>query len=85
MGHKQSISFANFPEFKEEFLIENSFNYPVSVNGKTRFNFELSLSLTPQEIERAIINTEELKKYTEGKVIKKVIVVPNKIVNVVVG
>lgn len=84
-GHEQSITYAAFPEFKEEYLIESSFSYPVSVNGKTRFNYELSLSLSPQEIEKEVLSTEELKKYTEGKTIKKVIVVPNKIVNVVVA
>lgn len=84
MGHKESITFASFPEFREEYITESSFEYPVSVNGKLRFKMDLPLSLTAPEIEREVISSEEAKKYLEGKSPKKVIVVHNKIVNIVV-
>ncbi len=84
LGHTDSITYATFPEFKEEFLVENAFNYPVSFNGKTRFFQEYDLSLSKEDIEKEILNLEQTQKYLEGKTPKKIIVVHNKIVNIVV-
>ncbi len=83
IGHRESISFADFPIFKEEFLANDSFNYPISFNGKMRLNIEFSNHLTIEEIEKEVINREEVKKYLENKAPKKIIIVPNKIVNIV--
>ncbi len=84
LGHKESITFAPFPIFNETYLIEDNFSYPISFNGKLRFNIELPLTLTPQEIEKIVMEAEQTHKFLEGKTPKKVIVVPNKIVNIVV-
>lgn len=84
LGHSDSITYASFPDFKEEYLTEDSFTYPVSVNGKLRFKMDLPLSLTAPEIEKEVMSSEDAKKYLEGKAPKKVIVVHNKIVNIVV-
>ncbi|HET7819576.1 MAG TPA: leucine--tRNA ligase [Bacteroidia bacterium] len=84
LGHKESISFAPFPQYNEAFTIDDSFAYPVSFNGKMRFNLELSLSLSPAEIEKEVMAFEQTLKYLEGKQPKKVIVVPKKIVNIVI-
>lgn len=84
LGHKESISFAPFPYYNEAFTIDDSFAYPVSFNGKMRFNLELSLSLSPAEIEKEVMAFEQTLKYLEGKQPKKVIVVPKKIVNIVI-
>lgn len=84
LGHQGSVAWAQFPEWKEEYLTESSFTYPVSVNGKLRFKMDLPLTLTPQEIEKEVMDSEEAKKYLEGKTPKKVVVVPNRIVNIVV-
>ena len=84
LGHQESISHATFPVWSEEFLTEDSFAYPVSFNGKMRFKMELPLSLTKEEIEKEVMSSEEVKKWLENKDPKKVIVVPNKIVNIVV-
>ncbi len=84
LGHKESIVFAKFPEFNEAYLVEDNFNYPVSFNGKTRFNIELPTTLTNAEIEKLVMEAEQTQKYLEGKSPKKVIVVPKKIVNIVV-
>lgn len=84
LGHNESIAFAEFPEFNEAYLTDDSFNYPVSFNGKMRFNLELSATLSPQEIETAVMQHENTAKYLEGKQPKKVIVVPKKIVNIVI-
>ncbi|HLG34514.1 MAG TPA: hypothetical protein VI757_06495, partial [Bacteroidia bacterium] len=60
------------------------FAYPVSFNGKTRFNLELPLSLTKEEVEKEVLTSEEARKFLKGNQPKKVIVVPGRIVNVVV-
>ena len=83
LGHKESISFASFPEYVEAYTIENTFEYPVSFNGKMRFKLELSKSLSPKEVEEAVRANENTEKYLAGKPIKKVIVVPSKIINIV--
>ena len=84
LGHQESIIFASFPEFKEEFLVENSHEYPVSINGKMRTKLMLPLSLTKVEIEEAALKDETVLKWTEGNAPKKVIVVIGKIVNIVI-
>ncbi len=84
MGHKQSISFANFPEFKEEYLKESSLTYPVMFNGKRRYEITVDADLKPKEVEAQALEHEFADKWLEGKSPKKVIVVPGKIVNVVV-
>ncbi|MGZ3864113.1 MAG: leucine--tRNA ligase [Bacteroidia bacterium] len=84
LGHKESIAYAPFPAFDEKHLVEDNFSYPISFNGKMRFNIELPLTLSPQEIEKIVMETEQTHKFLEGKTPKKVIVVPKKIVNIVV-
>jgi leucyl-tRNA synthetase len=84
LGHTESITYAVFPEVKEEYLVESVFNYPVSFNGKTRFFQEYDLSLSKEAIEKEVLNLEQTQKYLEGKTPKKIIVVHNKIVNIVV-
>jgi leucyl-tRNA synthetase len=84
LGHSESITYATFPEFKEAYLVESAFNYPVSFNGKTRFFQEYDLSLSKEALEKEVLNLEQTQKYLEGKIPKKVIVVHNKIVNIVV-
>ena len=63
--------------------METSFDYPVSFNGKVRFNISLPLDLNNDEIEQAIINNEKTAYYLQGNKPKKIIVVPGKIINVV--
>jgi len=84
LGHADSIATAPWPRAEEQFLAEESYTYPVSVNGKTRFKIPLSLALTKEQVEKAVLETDELHKYTDGKPPRKVIVVPGRIVNVVV-
>ncbi len=84
IGHKESISLEKFPICQEEFLINDSFNYPISFNGKMRLNIELPANLTIEEIEKEVMNRADVKKYLEDKVPKKIIIVPNKIVNIVI-
>ena len=78
-----SVSFAAFPEYVEKFTIEDSFEYPVSFNGKLRFKLTLSILLSAKEIETAVLANENTQKYLGAASIKKVIVVPKKIINIV--
>ncbi len=84
LGHTESISFAKFPEFNPAFLEDDSFEYPVSFNGKMRFKLELPTSLSKEEVEKEVMAFEKTAQYLDGKSPKKVIVVPKRIVNVVV-
>jgi leucyl-tRNA synthetase len=83
LGHSTSITKASFPEFKEEYLVESSFEYPIMINGKLRAKVNLSLSLDAGAIEKAALEDAQVQKWLEGNAPKKVIVVPGKIVNVV--
>ena len=83
LGNKESVSTASFPEYVEAYTVENTFEYPVSFNGKMRFKLELSKSLSPKEVEQAVRENENTAKYVGENGIKKVIVVPGKIINVV--
>ena len=84
LGHSETITYANFPECNESYLIETSFSYPISLNGKTKFNHEFDLSITKEELEKAVMNLDQTIKILDGKAPKKVIVVHQKIVNIVV-
>lgn len=84
LGHTQSIAFAPFPMCNEAFLVEDSFNYPISFNGKMRLNIELPATLTVSEIEREVMSREDVQKHLNGASPKKIIVVPKKIVNIVI-
>ena len=83
LGHQKSISTAEFPIFEEKHLIESTKNYPISFNGKMRFTLELSLDLSISEIEKAVLNHEKTMAQLQGKLPRKVIIVPGKIVNIV--
>jgi leucyl-tRNA synthetase len=83
LGHKDSILVTTFPEFKEEYLKENTFSYPVSFNGKTRFMMELPIDMPKEQVEKEVLSSETAKKWIQDNPIKRIIVVPNKIVNVV--
>ncbi|MGZ2371324.1 leucine--tRNA ligase [Ancylomarina sp. YFZ004] len=83
-GNTNSITDATFPVFNESYLVEDVYSYPVSFNGKMRFILELSLSLNKDEIEQAVMTSEQAQKWIDGKTPKKVIIVPKKIVNIVV-
>jgi leucyl-tRNA synthetase len=85
MGHTTSVCDAQWPTFDASILVENTFDYPVSFNGKTRFKLELPLDMSIPDMETLVKNHEQSAKWLEGKSIKKVIIVPGKIINVVVG
>ena len=84
LGNTTTVCDAQFPAFNEEYLKENSVNYTISFNGKARFTLEFPADANPKEVEATVLAHENSKKWMEGKAPKKVIVVPNKIVNIVV-
>ena len=84
LGNKESISFAKFPKHNHDYLMETSHKYPISFNGKMRFILELPKNTNKQEIEKEVLKNEKTKKYLEGKEPKKIIIVPEKIVNIVI-
>ncbi|MGI4865299.1 MAG: leucine--tRNA ligase, partial [Janthinobacterium lividum] len=84
LGHADSISFATYPEFREEYLVEANVTYPVAINGKVRDQRQFAATATAAEIETAILESDFLTRFGEGKAAKKVVVVPGRMVNVVV-
>jgi len=84
IGHSNSIHLATWPKYDASHLIENSFNYPISINGKTRAQIEFELSASEADIQTAVLNNELVIKWMEGKPLKKFILVKGRIINVVV-
>ena len=83
MGNNSSICDAKFPEYNEEYLVESNVKYPISFNGKVRFILELPASMSKEEVEKTALANEQTLKFLNGGTPKKIIVVPNKIVNIV--
>ncbi len=81
--HTSSISTESWPVWNDDFLQEDNFNYPVSFNGKMRFQIELPATLDAKGVEEAVMSDLRTEKWLEGKQPKKIIVVPKKIVNMV--
>ncbi|MFB9842524.1 leucine--tRNA ligase [Mucilaginibacter ginsenosidivorans] len=79
-----SLSYAPYPKFNPEYLIEDEFSYPISINGKTKMNLNISLTLEPKAIEDFVLASADVQKYLDGKAPKKVIVVKGRIVNIVI-
>jgi len=84
LGHKPSVSDQSWPVYDDSYLVEEIFEYPVSFNGKLRFRIGLPLYLSNDEIEKAVLEHDKAQKWLDGKIPRKVIIVPGKIVNVVV-
>lgn len=84
IGHKESCAYAKWPEFSEEFCKDDTKEFPVMINGKLRAKFEAAANTDNATLEAMAKETEGFKKFTEGKTVAKIIVVPGKLVNVVV-
>lgn len=84
LGYSSTVCDAKWPEFNEKYLVESTFTCPVSFNGKMRFTIDIPLNLQKEEVEQLIMAHDQFERYLDGKPVKKIIVVPNKIVNVVI-
>ena len=85
LGNEGSVFDAEYPVFEEKFLVEDSINYPVSINGKMRTKASFDANASKEDIEKAVVTLPELEKWLEGKTVRKIIVVPKRMVNIVVG
>ena len=83
-GHTTSVCDAEWPKCNEEYLVEDSINYPVQFNGKVRFTLSLPKDMSKEDVEKVVMENEQTSKYLAGNAPKKVIVVPGRIVNIVV-
>lgn len=84
LGHDTTVCDAQWPAYDEQYLKEDNATYAVSFNGKARFNITVPVDMTREEVEKAALASEGAAKWLEGKTVKKIIVVPGKIVNIVV-
>lgn len=84
MGYEGSVMDQKYPEFKEEYVKEDTFTYPISVNGKVRTKLDFGADMSKEDIEKQVLASEIIQKWLDGKQPKKVIVVPKRIVNVVI-
>ncbi|MEL6134139.1 MAG: class I tRNA ligase family protein [Bacteroidota bacterium] len=84
MGHQETILKATYPEFKEEYLVEDTIEYPVQINGKVRAKISVAADANKQAVEEVALSDDKVKEWLGGKDPRKVIVVPGRIVNVVV-
>ena len=85
LGHETTVCDAEWPAYNEEYLVEQSVSYVISFNGKARYNLQLPVGISKEEAEKAALENELSQKWMEGKTVRKVIVVPGKIVNIVLG
>ena len=83
LGNTESVTYAPYPVHEDKYLQEDSKEYPVSFNGKVRFKRAFATTMTPAEIEQAILADPQTAEQLQGNTPKKVIVVPNRIINVV--
>jgi leucyl-tRNA synthetase len=84
LGNSGSILDASFPKFEAKYVTESTKDYPVAINGKTRTELTLDLSITQAEVEQIVLNNEVVLKWLDGKQPKKIIYVKNKMINVVI-
>lgn len=85
LGHEAgTLSYASYPTFNPDYLVESEFAYPISINGKMRMNLSIPLDLDQQAVEALVLGNEQVQHYLEGKAVKKMIVVKGRIINIVV-
>ena len=85
MGNESTVCDAQWPRYNEAYLVESEVTYAVSFNGKARFNITVPADMPADQVEALAKANENAAKWLDGKTIKKVIVVPRKIVNIVVS
>ena len=84
LGNEESVHLQEFPQHNDEYLVEDSIEYPICINGKKRGMASFGADLDKLTIEKTTLELEFVKQWLDGKTIKKVIVVPNRMVNIVI-
>ena len=79
-----TISYAAYPVFNADYLVESEFAYPVSINGKMKMNLPLALDLDAKAVEEIVLANADVQRYLDGKPVKKLIFVKGKIINIVI-
>ena len=79
-----SINSACWPVFEKQYLTETNFTYPISLNGKLKFTLELKTDLSNDEIEKNILSNKKMVSCLDGRPVKRIIIIPNKIINIVI-
>jgi leucyl-tRNA synthetase len=85
LGGTGSVTHTTYPKHNESYLIESSKNYPVSFNGKVRFQLELPLDMSKEAIEKSVLEDPRTLEQIGEKQVRKMIVVPGRIINIVIG
>ncbi|MFK7810279.1 MAG: class I tRNA ligase family protein, partial [Saprospiraceae bacterium] len=85
LGNEPSVHSAAYPVFDEKHLVEDEVEYPISINGKTRSKATFPATASKEELEKLAMDVEGIQKWIEGKTIRKIIVVPKRMINIVVG
>ncbi|MEL6865718.1 MAG: class I tRNA ligase family protein [Bacteroidota bacterium] len=85
LGHEPSVHQRDYPQYNEQFLKEDAISYPISINGKKRDLVDFPADMSKEDLEKAALALESIQKYTDGKTVRKVIVVPKRMINIVVG
>jgi len=85
LGGEGSVTHSEYPAHNESYLVESSKNYPVSFNGKVRFQLELPLDMSKEDIEKTVMSDERTAEHIGDKQVRKMIVVPGRIINIVIG
>ena len=85
LGESGSVTHAAYPQHNESYLVESSKNYPVSFNGKVRFQLELPLAMDKDAIQKAVLEDARTTEQIGDKQVRKMIVVPGRIINIVIG
>ncbi|MEA3495286.1 MAG: class I tRNA ligase family protein [Bacteroidota bacterium] len=84
-GNEKSIATTSFPEYNEKYIREDSYDYPISINGKLRAKHSFSIDCSKDFVEDEVLKLETVKKWTDGKTVRKIIFVPKRIINIVVN
>jgi leucyl-tRNA synthetase len=84
LGNTTSILDAVYPTFNQQYLVENSKTYPVSINGKLRTTIDFPLNALQEEVQETVLQNAVVQKWMENKPLKKLVFVPNKMINVVI-
>ena len=84
-GHTDSVTRQPYPEVDETYLVEDTFTYPISVNGKVRARVELPKEVSEEQVRTEVLSHPQVKKWVDGKQVRRIIIVPGRIINIVVG
>jgi leucyl-tRNA synthetase len=84
-GASETLAYAAWPKWNADYLVENTLNIPVQVNGKLRDVLTVDTNIPQPDLEKAALASEKVKAFINGRTVKKIIVVPKKLVNIVVA